>query len=134
MGARPKRATALKPEQRNSHTLVDRSLQQDMKPRRRCYPLEQHEVNQAVYRLCPAGTQEVAELIGVSQKVADRRLRRLEEQDTIWSKKVGPTMVWMHPFTMDDPEWEPSGYLERTFGRSFGTTSRSSMVRLWGYP
>jgi hypothetical protein len=106
-----------------------------MEPRDRYAPLTQHEVNQAVYRLSPAGTQEVADLVGVSREVADRRLRRLEDEGTIWAKKVGPTMVWMHPWIMREPGWEPTGFFARITGRpTFGTTSRAHQMRHWERP
>lgn len=109
---------------------------ESMEPRQRYYPLSPHEVNQAVYRLTPAGTTEVAELVGDSRQVVNRYLRQLEEQGTIWSKKVGPTTVWMHPWIMLESGWEPSNLFERHKGRpSFGTSSRSapSQRRLWGH-
>lgn len=108
----------------------DRTAYQDddvLKPdrteiRRRYKVLTQHEVNQAVYRLTPAGTQEIADLVGVARQSAASRLRRLEEDGIIWSKKVGPTMVWLHPWIMNEPGWEPTRWGERRFGRSFGTS------------
>jgi len=100
-----------------------------METRRRYYPLDQHEVNQAVYRLTPAGTKEIAELVGVSRQAADRRLRRLEDEGKMWSKKVGPTRVWMHPWIMGEPGWELGSPWERRFGRSFGTSPRSTPSR-----
>lgn len=106
-----------------------------MEPRDRYYPLNKHEVNQAVFRLSPAGTQEIADLLGVSTEVADRWLRRLEDDRTIWSKKVGPTLVWMHPWVMREPGWEPSNFLERQWGHPpFGTTSKSSQMAYWEWP
>lgn len=68
--------------------------------RRKRTPTTDHDVLDAVYRLTPAGTAEVAELIGFSRQSADYRLRKLEEQGRIWSKKVGPTKVWIHPRVM----------------------------------
>ena len=58
------------------------------------------EVMNAVYRCTPAGTTEVAELLGVSRQGAEYHLRKLEERDWIWTKKVGPTRVWVHPRVM----------------------------------
>lgn len=97
-----------------------------MQPRDRYAPLTQHEVNQAVYRLSPAGTQEVADLVGVSREVADRCLRRLEDEGTIWSKKVGPTMIWMHPRVMEDPDPERDTCAEDIAPRIFGDIYRAS--------
>lgn len=96
--------------------------------RDRYHPLDQHEVNQAVYRLTPTGAQEVADLLGVSRQVADRRLRRLEEDGAIWSKKVGPTRVWLHPWILSEPGWEQKGWKKQLgLRRSFGTSSRSTI-------
>lgn len=75
-----------------------------MKPRRRYWKLSQREVEQAVYRLAPAGTQEVADLLGTSRQSASYRLKVLVEEESIWAKKVGPTLVWMHPWIMSDPD------------------------------
>lgn len=54
------------------------------------------EIIDAVYRLTPAGTSEVAEVIGQSRQAAEYRLKNLEETGPIWSKMVGPTRVWIH--------------------------------------
>lgn len=97
-----------------------------MEPRDRYAPLTQHEVNQAVYRLSPAGTQEVADLVGVSHEVADRRLRRLKDEGTIWAKKVGPTMVWMHPRVIEDPDPERDTCAEDIVPCIFGDIYRAS--------
>lgn len=75
-----------------------------MKPRRRNAPIDQREIERAVYRLAPAGTQEVADLVGLSRQATARRLRALDLREEIWSKKVGPTKVWMHPDVMADPD------------------------------
>lgn len=65
--------------------------------RRRRTAASDQEYKDAVRRLTPAGTQEVANVIGHSRQAADHRLRKLEDEGTtIWSKKVGPTRVWMH--------------------------------------
>lgn len=55
------------------------------------------EVMNAVYRCTPAGTSEVADLIGISRQGAEYHLKKLEDREWLWSKKVGPTRVWMHP-------------------------------------
>ena len=75
-----------------------------MVSRRRYWVLSQREVEQAVFRLAPAGTQEVADLLGTSRQSASYRLKVLVEQENIWAKKVGPTYVWMHPRIMPDPD------------------------------
>lgn len=68
--------------------------------RRRHTQVSDQELMNAVYRCTPAGTTEVAELVGVARQSADYRLQQLEEKDWIWSKKVGPTRVWIHRWVM----------------------------------
>lgn len=75
-----------------------------MQPRRRYKVLRQVEIEQAVYRLTPAGTSEVADLVGISRQAAYHRLHVLDEYEVIWSKNVDPTKVWMHPKIMADPD------------------------------
>ena len=70
--------------------------------RRRSY-VPERELAQAVYRLTPAGTSEVAELVGLSRQATSERLERIESKGWIWSKKVGPTRVWMHKYVMREP-------------------------------
>lgn len=77
-----------------------------MQPRRWYKAIKQTEIEQAVYRLTPAGTAEVAKLVGISRQAADHRLRVLEEYEIIWTKKVGPTAVWIHPRILADPDPE----------------------------
>jgi len=43
----------------------------------------------------PAGTKEIAETVGVTRQNADQRLRRLEEEGTVTSKKIGNSLAWM---------------------------------------
>lgn len=65
--------------------------------RRRRTPVSDSELVDAVLRCTPAGTTEVADIVGVSRQAATYRLENLEEGDApIWSKKVGPTRVWLH--------------------------------------
>lgn len=45
----------------------------------------------------PAGTVEVAEIVGCRRQNADYRLRKLEEQGKVNKKKVGRTLVWTLP-------------------------------------
>jgi hypothetical protein len=97
-----------------------------MKPRRRHGMASQHEVEQAVYRLTPAGTQEVADLIGISRQAVAHRLRALDHREHIWSKKVGPTLVWMHPRIMDDPDPERDTSADDVVARIFGDVYRAS--------
>ena len=65
--------------------------------RRRLKYCPDREIVDAVYRHSPAGTKEIADIVGISRQGADHRLRSLEDEGKIWSKKVGPTPVWMHP-------------------------------------
>ena len=97
-----------------------------MKLRRRYKMADQKEVEQAVYRCTPAGTQEVADLIGLSRQCTAARLRALDVREKIWSKKVGPTMVWMHPRVMEDPNPERDTSAEDVESRIFGDVYRSS--------
>lgn len=97
-----------------------------MKMRRRYKMADQKEVEQAVYRLTPAGTQEVADLIGLSRQCMAARLRALDVREKIWSKKVGPTMVWMHPRVMEDPDPDRDTSAEDVESRIFGDVYRSS--------
>lgn len=69
--------------------------------RRRNTPVDDAEVIRAVYRCTPAGTTEVADRLGVSRQAAAYQLKNLEEAEYIWSKKVGPTRVWLHPLVLD---------------------------------
>lgn len=53
----------------------------------------------AVKELTPAGTQEVADRVGLSRQAVDHRLRQIEDRHSnpwVWSKKIGPTKVWLH--------------------------------------
>lgn len=43
----------------------------------------------------PAGTSEVGDAVGLARQNAHYRLRRLEEQGEVESKKVGRSLVWM---------------------------------------
>jgi len=43
----------------------------------------------------PAGTSEVAEVVGVERQSADYRLRKLEDKGRVNSKMVGNSLVWM---------------------------------------
>lgn len=68
--------------------------------RRRITYTDDQEFMNAVYRCTPAGTSEVAEIVGMTRQSAAARLKQLEERDWVWSKKVGPTRVWIHPRVM----------------------------------
>lgn len=57
------------------------------------------ELKEAVKELTPAGTQEVADHVGLTRQAADYRLQKIEERYStpwVWSKKIGPTKVWLH--------------------------------------
>ncbi|MFC6724217.1 hypothetical protein ACFQE1_07485 [Halobium palmae] len=88
--------------------------------------VDQREVEQAVYRLAPAGTKEVADLIGISRRSADLHLTLLDRHEKIWSKKVGPTKVWMHPRIMADPDPDRDTSAEEVPPRIFGAIYRES--------
>lgn len=49
----------------------------------------------AVREHAPATTTEVANTVGCARQNADYRLRRLENEGAVRSKKVGPSLVWM---------------------------------------
>ena len=49
---------------------------------------------EAVSKLEPASTREVAEAVGCSRRNADVRLRKLEEDNEIRMKKVGNSLTW----------------------------------------
>lgn len=55
---------------------------------------DDQEYLEAVGTREPAGTAEVAEAVGVTRQNADRRLRRLEEDGKVRSKKIGSSLVW----------------------------------------
>lgn len=57
--------------------------------------VSESELLDAVAELEPAGTSDIGESVGMTRQGADFRLRRLEEQGKVRSKKVGPTLVWM---------------------------------------
>lgn len=42
----------------------------------------------------PAATSEVADELGIARQSADYRLRRLQEDDRVASKKIGASLVW----------------------------------------
>lgn len=97
-----------------------------MEPRRRYKFASQEEIEQAVYRLTPAGTQEIADLIGLSRQCTAHRLHALERREKIWRKKVGPTNVWMHPRVMPDPDPDRDTSAEHVHDRIHGDVYRIS--------
>ena len=57
------------------------------------------ELKEAVKELTPAGTQEVANHVGLTRQAVDYRLQKIEDRYStpwVWSKKIGPTKVWLH--------------------------------------
>lgn len=52
------------------------------------------EILEAVKEHEPAGTQEIADEIGIARQSADYRLRQLEESGQVSKKKVGRSLVW----------------------------------------
>ncbi|MFC7135353.1 MULTISPECIES: winged helix-turn-helix transcriptional regulator [Salinibaculum] len=52
------------------------------------------EVIDAVRKHTPAGTQEVAEELGIARQSADYRLRKLLDEGRVSKKKVGNSLVW----------------------------------------
>ena len=42
----------------------------------------------------PAGTQEVADALGIERQSADYRLRRLQDVGQVTSKKIGGSLAW----------------------------------------
>jgi hypothetical protein len=66
----------------------------------------------------PAGTSEIADTIGVTRQNADRRLRQLEDEGKLTSKKIGSSLAWFlaegvqlaNPVNPDDAFWEAETY------------------------
>lgn len=94
--------------------------------RRYKHIVDQEEVEQALFRVAPAGTQEVADLIGLSRQCIYHRLRALDYRETIWSKKIGPTIVWLHPQVMPDPDPDRDTSARHVTDRVFGDIYRAS--------
>lgn len=64
---------------------------------------EQREVTDddlkaAVKEHTPAGTQEIADAVGMTRQGVEYRLKQFDDrwQNPVWSKKIGPTRIWMH--------------------------------------
>ena len=53
------------------------------------------EILVAVHDHAPASTTEIADAVGFARQNADYRLRQLEKEGEVRSKKVGPSLVWM---------------------------------------
>lgn len=52
------------------------------------------EIIAAVKQNEPAGTQEVADEVGIARQSADYRLRHLQEEGHISVNKVGGSLIW----------------------------------------
>jgi predicted transcriptional regulator len=63
----------------------------------------EEEFTDAIYRRTPAGTNEIAQLVGLSRQATEYRLKKIEQDGPIWSKKVGPTRVWIHGNVISEP-------------------------------
>jgi DNA invertase Pin-like site-specific DNA recombinase len=66
---------------------------------RRQTKVTDEELKAAVKELTPAGTQEVADHVGLTRQAVDYRLQKIEdryETPWVWSKMIGPTKVWLH--------------------------------------
>lgn len=66
----------------------------------------------------PAGTAEIAEAVGVTRQNADKRLRALEDEGIVRSKKIGGSLAWslaegrevVSHVDPDDDFWEAETY------------------------
>lgn len=66
----------------------------------------------------PAGTAEIAEVVGVTRQNADQRLRQLEDDGKVASKKIGNSLAWrladgrivVQPVNPDDNFWDAETY------------------------
>ncbi|WP_435078686.1 helix-turn-helix domain-containing protein [Halococcus sp. AFM35] len=56
---------------------------------------DEQDILDAVRENEPAATSEVADSVGFARQNADYRLRRLENEGKVRSKKVGASLVWM---------------------------------------
>jgi len=52
------------------------------------------EYLEAIREKEPASTKEIAELVGVTRQGADYRLRQLEDDGLVKSKKIGNSLAW----------------------------------------
>jgi len=66
----------------------------------------------------PAGTAEIAEAVGVTRQNADKRLRQLQDEGKVRSKKIGTSLVWTFEESQevvthvnpDDTFWDAETY------------------------
>jgi predicted ArsR family transcriptional regulator len=73
------------------------------KQTRRQTKVTDEELNGAVYCRTPAGTTEIAEIVGISRQATTERLKQLEAEGIVWSKKIGPTRIWIHECVIPQP-------------------------------
>lgn len=79
---------------------------------------EDHEFLEAVAEHEPAGTTEIADVVGVTRQNADQRLRQLQDEGTVASKKIGNSLAWslveerhvVQHVDPDDAFWEAETY------------------------
>lgn len=72
----------------------------------------------AVRKLEPAGTSDIADAVGVVRQSADYRLRKLEDEGAVTSTKIGNSLAWRladetataRPINPDDAFWEAESY------------------------
>lgn len=66
----------------------------------------------------PAGTAEIADVVGVTRQNADQRLRRLRDDGKLDCKKIGTSLVWtlnegqeaIQHVDPDDAFWDAETY------------------------
>lgn len=76
------------------------------------------EYLEAVAEHEPAGTAEIADAVGVTRQNADQRLRGLEDEGRVASKKIGNSLAWsladgrslVTRVDADDGFWEAETY------------------------
>lgn len=72
------------------------------------------EIREAAKEHTPAGTQEIADAVGMTRQGVEYRLKQFDQrwQNPVYSKKIGPTRIWMHY----DRIWPPGWFAGDTFG------------------
>lgn len=61
------------------------------------------DLSGAVYRRTPAGTNEIAKIVGISRQATTKCLRQFEAEGIVWLKKIGPTRIWIHESVIPKP-------------------------------
>ena len=72
----------------------------------------------AVHEHEPAATSEIAQAVGVARQSADYRLRKLEDERKVASKKIGNSLAWsladgaveIRDVDPDDAFWDAETY------------------------